>query len=332
MSRTKPPVAPKKYRDESDSNSDQDKPKMTSIMAKVSKFEYYAKQQKVGRSQFYTSTENEISPKVFSSNSLTVNTPAKDVLGGKTVPNYMNKVKPEKIVLLNENNAIDTKNCSYANVAIRNNTKIGDIVKNFDDTNKLKKVNNDQVKDNVYGKINVDKNIFDSKNNLESTRIEAIDYSKEASQYGKDSSHYGKETNQYGIETNQYGKDTSQYSKDTSQCGKDTSQYKNSSEYTKEGSRNAQNVLESSRSDYGKVNGKISLPSPAFDRNPQYSPVYASHYERGVDAETMRTKVCLLLFLNDQNEMNEVYEHGDSSVFFSITRGEIGEIANIITT
>ncbi|KAG6464146.1 hypothetical protein O3G_MSEX014310 [Manduca sexta] len=87
ISRKKPPVAPKKpLRDlESDSNSDQEtKPKISSIMSKVSKFEYYAKQQKIGRSQFYTSNEIEISPKVFSANSLTVNTPAKDVLGVKT--------------------------------------------------------------------------------------------------------------------------------------------------------------------------------------------------------------------------------------------------------
>lgn len=160
MSRTKPPVAPKDD-------------KITSIMSKVSKFEYYAKQHKnVGRSQFYTNTESEISPKVFSSKSLTVNTPAKDVLGGKTIPNYM-KTKDQKVVI-NENNTVDPKSCTYANVAIRNNTKIGDIVKNFDE--KLpKKVNNDVMNDSLYGKINTDRR--DEKNNIE--RMEAIDFRNE---------------------------------------------------------------------------------------------------------------------------------------------------------
>ncbi|KOB78626.1 putative pleckstrin-like proteiny-like domain, family B, member 2 [Operophtera brumata] len=160
MSRTKPPVAPKDD-------------KLTSIMSKVSKFEYYAKQHKnVGRSQFYTNTESEISPKVFSSKSLTVNTPAKDVLGGKTMPNYM-KTKDQKVVI-NENNSVDPKSCTYANVAIRNNTKIGDIVKNFDE--KLpKKVNNDVMNDSLYGKINNDRR--DEKSNIE--RTEAVDYRNE---------------------------------------------------------------------------------------------------------------------------------------------------------
>ncbi|XP_068624376.1 pleckstrin homology-like domain family B member 1 isoform X2 [Battus philenor] len=178
MSRKKPPAVPKKpYRDidQSDSNSDQEtRPKMSGIMAKVSKFEYYAKQQKcVGRSQFYTTNENEISPKVFSANSLTVNTPAKDVLVGRTVPNYVTKFKHEqKMIVLNENN-FDTRN-TYSNVAIRNKTKIDDIVRNFDDTNKLpKKINNETRAENIYGKINIKDNCesksnLDCKNNLES--------------------------------------------------------------------------------------------------------------------------------------------------------------------
>ncbi|XP_038217321.1 putative leucine-rich repeat-containing protein DDB_G0290503 [Zerene cesonia] len=176
MSR-KPPTVPRKpYKDldASESNSDQEsKPKIGSIMAKVSKFEYYAKQQKIGRSQFYTSNENEISPKVFSSNSLTVNTPARDVLGGRNIPNYMNKLKDQKIIVLNENNSLDPKNCSYANVAVRK-TKIDDIVRNFDDTRteKLKKVNNDQQQsrpdNHIYGKINVDRR--DVKNDSDAFR------------------------------------------------------------------------------------------------------------------------------------------------------------------
>ncbi|KAJ0170580.1 hypothetical protein K1T71_013951 [Dendrolimus kikuchii] len=186
MSRKKPPAIPKKPYPEPDSNSDQEtKPKVSSIMAKVSKFEYYAKQHKVGRSQFYTN-ENEISPKVFSANSLTVNTPAKDVLGEKAIPTYINKNQrndntnrsnqrnieisteyqktshkennTSKMVIA-ENNSVDVKNCSYANVNVRCR-KIDDIVKNFDiDSTKLpKKVNNDQ-QEHVYGKINVDRKI-----------------------------------------------------------------------------------------------------------------------------------------------------------------------------
>lgn len=151
MSRKKPPAVPKKpYRDHEQSDSDQEsqRPKMSSIMAKVSKFEYYAKSQQisVGRSQFFTN-DMEISPKVFSSNSLTVNTPAKDVLGGKNAPtNYARNA--EKIVL-SENNAVDVRSRPYANVAVTQRNKIGEIVRNFDEHKLPKKINNDQV----YGRI-----------------------------------------------------------------------------------------------------------------------------------------------------------------------------------
>lgn len=262
MSRKKPPVAPKKpYRDldTSDSNSDQEsRPKMSGIMAKVSKFEYYAKQQKIGRSQFYTANENEISPKVFSSNSLTVNTPAKDVLGGKTMPNYMNKMKN---VLINENNAVDPKNCSYANVAIRHRTKIDDIVKNFNepkDYNKLpKKVNNDQQNDNIYGKINVDRKP-----------------EEKPLQNGLESSKNCLESSKNGLES----------SKNVIESGKN-----NLESYS--------NMMERNEV-YGKISDRsmslpkgISLPSPAYDRNPQYSPVYANTlYDRSIEAETRRLR------------------------------------------
>lgn len=273
MSRKKPPVAPRKpYKDldQSDSNSDQEsKPKVSSIMAKVSKFEYYAKQQKcIGRSQFYTTNENEISPKVFSSNSLTVNTPAKDVLGGKTVPNYINKTKQDqKVILLNENNSIDAKNCSYANVAIRNKTKIDDIVRNFDEStrdNRLpKKINNDQVKtDHIYGRINVkqesDKNFDSCKNNVEVCRNN-VENSK--------------------------------------------SNVDNSKSNVENFKSNVESVRETERDGYGKIGEKnvnmvktLTLPSPAYDRNPQYSPVYANFsYDRNLDAENRRIRVCIML-------------------------------------
>ncbi|XP_050680201.1 pleckstrin homology-like domain family B member 2 isoform X1 [Leptidea sinapis] len=246
MSRKKPPVPRKPYRDldTSDSNSDQEtRPKLGNIMAKVSKFEYYAKQQKVGRSQFYTSNENEISPKVFSSNSLTVNTPAKDVLlGGRNIPNYMQNIKHEqKMIVLNENNSLDPKNCSYSNVAIRNKTKIDDIVRNFDDT-KLKKVNNDQQSrpdNHIYGKINVDK-----KPELNLNKNSSDSYISELNNTNSDS-------------------------------------YRSNSEMQEE---------ECSRNEYANVCDKKNvLPSPSYDRNPQYSPVYSNYgYDRSLDAENRR--------------------------------------------
>ncbi|XP_059045871.1 uncharacterized protein LOC131841569 [Achroia grisella] len=269
MSRKKPPVAPRKpYRDldQSDSNSDQEsRPKVSSIMAKVSKFEYYAKQQKVGRSQFYTSNENEISPKVFSSNSLTVNTPAKDVLGGKNVPNYINRsMQEQKVIQVNDNN-LDPKNCSYANVAIRNKNKIDDIVRNFDDNtrsdyNRLpKKVNNDQQikSDNVYGRINV-KQEQNEKNNIE--------------------------TYKNNIET----------CKSVVEAKNNVESFKNNVVVAR-----IENDMEQSRNDmYGRLCDRnvgaskpINVPSPAYDRNPQYSPVYANcQYDRSLEAESKRMR------------------------------------------
>lgn len=276
MSKKKPPVAPRKpYKDldTSDSNSDQEsRPRIGSIMAKVSKFEYYAKQQKnVGRSQFYTSSEIEISPKVFSANSLTVNTPAKDVLGNRNIPNYINKVKQEqKMMVLNENNSIDPKNCSYANVAIRNKTKIDDIVRNFDETtrieNKLpKKINNDQQSrpdNNIYGKINIDRK--ETRNNL--------DCKNESSKSNVD------------------GKNES---------SKNNLDSKNESNMNNFDFKNEKS-LNVDLSDYGRICGVgkvVCLPSPAYDRNPQYSPVYANcHYERSYEAENMRIKVGIFFF------------------------------------
>lgn len=264
MSRKKPPVAPRKpYKDDTDSNSDQEgRPKIGSIMAKVSKFEYYVKQQKnVGRSQFYTTNEIEISPKVFSSNSLTVNTPAKDVLGNRNIPNYMNKKQEQKMIMLNENNSLDPKNCSYANVAIRNKTKIDDIVRNFDDNSRNdvklpKKVNNDQQSrpdNNIYGKINIDRK--DCKNDSSKNNLEG---KTESSKNNLDSKTESSKNN-LNMDLSEYGR----------LCG------------------------------VGKV---VCLPSPAFDRNPQYSPVYANcQYDRSIEAESMRIKVrliCCFFFLH----------------------------------
>lgn len=74
----KPPVAPRRSPRESYSDVDES----NCIMSKVSKFEYLAAQNAL----------KSVSPKVFSSNLVTVNTPAKDVLG-KAPPNLQNFAK-----------------------------------------------------------------------------------------------------------------------------------------------------------------------------------------------------------------------------------------------
>lgn len=74
----KPPVAPRRSPRESFSDIDE----TNCIMSKVSKFEYLAAQNAL----------KSVSPKVFSSNLVTVNTPAKDVLG-KAPPNLQNFTK-----------------------------------------------------------------------------------------------------------------------------------------------------------------------------------------------------------------------------------------------
>ncbi|EFA00895.1 pleckstrin homology-like domain family B member 1 isoform X2 [Tribolium castaneum] len=75
----KPPAVPRKNSKESLIESGVEEPVPSSIMTKVSKFEYLAQQ----------NFKKSISPKVFSSNLVTVNTPAKDVLG-KSPPDLQN--------------------------------------------------------------------------------------------------------------------------------------------------------------------------------------------------------------------------------------------------
>lgn len=77
----KPPVAPKRSPRESYSDSGSEEAP-SSIMTKVSKFEYLAAQ----------NLKKSISPKVFTSSAVTVNTPAKDVLG-KSPPDLHNLAK-----------------------------------------------------------------------------------------------------------------------------------------------------------------------------------------------------------------------------------------------
>lgn len=153
IGRRKPPVAPRRmYRDldqtSNSSNSDQEAisqrsdtpPKTSSIMSKVSKFEYYVKN---SQRNVKSPNTNEIwSPKVFSANSSTMNMPAKDVLNGKNLPlNYGKNNQPtdngvyngQKKVYLNENNAIEARNCSYTNVTIKNQAgKVDQLSKTFD--------------------------------------------------------------------------------------------------------------------------------------------------------------------------------------------------------
>lgn len=74
----KPPVAPRRSPRESYDGIEES----NCIMSKVSKFEFLAAQNAL----------KNVSPKVFSANSVTVNTPAKDVLG-KAPPNLQNFAK-----------------------------------------------------------------------------------------------------------------------------------------------------------------------------------------------------------------------------------------------
>ncbi|XP_044730824.1 pleckstrin homology-like domain family B member 1 [Chrysoperla carnea] len=126
----KPPVAPKKSPRESWESSIP--PEENTILSKVSKFELFASQH-IKKSQ--------LSPKVFPADLVTVNTPAKDVLGRNAPTNLHNltknlqnsavnytenttyeKLNP-KSVQIHENGCIPKlKNNTYANVTINNSS------------------------------------------------------------------------------------------------------------------------------------------------------------------------------------------------------------------
>lgn len=257
MSRKKPPVLPKKPNTDRDSNSDQEgKPKMTGIMAKVSKFEYYAKQQKVGRSQFYTN-ENEISPKVFSANSLTVNTPAKDVLGEKAIPNYITK---------NQRNEAG----AYANKINQNNAENNSEF-NINKTNQIFVENNtaDILKHTNAKMVINENNVFDSKSGsyanvtVRNRKIDDI-----VKNFDLESNKLPKKVNNDQQE-HLYGKIN--VDRKVEEIKEEKSQYK----------RIERAVI------------GVCLPSAAYDRNPQYSPVYTtpnSLYDRSAEAENRRAK------------------------------------------
>nr|XP_022904346.1 pleckstrin homology-like domain family B member 1 [Onthophagus taurus] len=153
----KPPVVPRKISTSRDSLSDDEKP--SSIMTKVTKFEYLAAQ----------NLKKSISPKVFSSNLVTVNMPAKDVLGktppdlqtfAKNLPqsalNYseLNHTEKQKIktpdrqifgrkspnyvnVTLNETKTINNRVVIYENGCVPKHQKVGN-----DGANDLNIINN----------------------------------------------------------------------------------------------------------------------------------------------------------------------------------------------
>lgn len=96
----KPPVVPRRSPRESFSDIDE----TNCIMSKVSKFEYLAAQNAL----------KSVSPKVFSSNLVTVNTPAKDVLG-KAPPNLQNFTKNLSQSAVNYNENVNFTDKNYIN-------------------------------------------------------------------------------------------------------------------------------------------------------------------------------------------------------------------------
>ncbi|XP_056636481.1 pleckstrin homology-like domain family B member 1 isoform X1 [Diorhabda sublineata] len=129
----KPPVAPRKSPRESLSDSGSEEPP-SSIMTKVSKFEYLAAQ----------NYKKSISPKVFPSNVATVNTPVKDVIGrappdltsfAKNLPqsalNYAELNSNEKIQCKNHSQPTFSKKShqsQYVNVTVHETKNINNRV------------------------------------------------------------------------------------------------------------------------------------------------------------------------------------------------------------
>lgn len=145
----KPPTIPRKSPRESLSDSSCDDAP-SSIMTKVSKFEYLAAQ----------NMKQSISPKVFSSNLITVNTPAKDVLGKTPDLQSLTKHLPQSAVNYSDltdkekNKTPDRqlfgrKSPQYVNVAINEAKTINNrvILYETDCISKAQNVNNDQNKD-----------------------------------------------------------------------------------------------------------------------------------------------------------------------------------------
>lgn len=160
----KPPVVPRKSPRGSLSDSGSDDPP-SSIMTKVSKFEYLAAQ----------NLKSAISPKVFSANLVTVNTPAKDVLGKappdlqsltKHLPqsalNYADNDK-QKSKIPEQRQIFGRKSPNYVNVTINETKTINNrvfIYENGGCTQKNQNVNLDHNDLNIVSKTSAaDKNV-----------------------------------------------------------------------------------------------------------------------------------------------------------------------------
>lgn len=114
----KPPVPPKKSPSTSWTSDDELQPEEHTILSKVSKFELFASQ----------NLKKNVSPKVFPSDLVTVNTPARDVLGKNPVKNinYYEKVnKVPKINVMSQSMTMFTKK---KNVELKRHGSDGNLV------------------------------------------------------------------------------------------------------------------------------------------------------------------------------------------------------------
>lgn len=160
----KPPTVPRKSPRDSLSDSSSEEPP-SSIMTKVSKFEYLAAQ----------NLKKSISPKVFSSNLVTVNTPAKDVLG-KTAPDLQSLTKhlPQSALNYSDSNynekqklkipdrqIFGRKSPQYVNVAINETKSINNRVVIFE--------NGCISKNQNYLNVNLDHNELNNVNKTSSS-------------------------------------------------------------------------------------------------------------------------------------------------------------------
>lgn len=159
----KPPAVPKKSPRESYSDSGSEEIP-SSIMTKVSKFEYLAAQ----------NLKKSISPKVFTSSAVTVNTPAKDVLG-KSPPDLHNLAKnlPQSALNyseLNHNNEkqkvkvrdwplFGKKSPQYVNVELNDAKNINNRVIIYENGIKPQNINIDEGSENINKTSSGSKNI-----------------------------------------------------------------------------------------------------------------------------------------------------------------------------
>ncbi|XP_063920818.1 pleckstrin homology-like domain family B member 1 isoform X2 [Zophobas morio] len=176
----KPPVVPRKNSKESLIESGVEEPLPSSIMTKVSKFEYLAQQ----------NFKKSISPKVFSSNLVTVNTPAKDVLG-KSPPDLKNFSKnlPQNVLNYSELNYNDKqqmktpdrsifgkKSPQYVNVSVNEKNNVNNKVIIYENGCIPKNQNTSQNELN-------NKNVGTKNSNLNRTLTPSPNYNRNPSPY-----------------------------------------------------------------------------------------------------------------------------------------------------